>query len=99
MYVKHCTLMYTCDMVLQSSKIICGRPVSSLRLAQAKLAKTPGKAALGLLNILFSEKELVNGNPSGSTTSNDQKRKNTIKPLDPERSKYIEGACIGVGHL
>ena len=64
-----------------------------MRLAAAKLHNDPAKCGLQLLGLLFSDEELVNGNPTGVSNSKDEQRKNTIKKLDPARMKYIEGMC------
>lgn len=69
--------------------------VDRLRLANAKLQPDPGSAALKLMDCLFATEEMVNGNPSGNTKSNDPIRKATIVPLDPRRMQYIYGKmCI-----
>ena len=70
---------------------ICGRKVNRLKLAQAKLQNDPSKAALKLLSCLFDTEELVNGNPTGSTNSKEEQRQATIKKLDPDRMKYLQG--------
>ena len=62
-----------------------------LQLESAKLHSNEGKAALQLLGILFTDEELVNGNPRGVTNSNDEARKKNIRQLDPRRMNYIKG--------
>ena len=70
---------------------ICGKDVDRLKLQSAKLQSTPARCALQLLSCLFSDEELVNGNPSGNTNSKEQARINTIQKLDPARMCYIRG--------
>ena len=70
---------------------ICGHKVNRLKLAQAKLQNDPSKAALKLLSCLFDTEVLVNGNPTGSTNSKEEQRQATIKKLDPDRMKYLQG--------
>ena len=78
---------------LQSSQFVtvCGREIDSLKLAQAKMHTDPAKTALKLLSCLFTQEELVNGNPRGITNSKDQHRIATIQPLETERMAYING--------
>ena len=54
---------------LQEFIQICGQKVDRLRLQSAKLQKTPARCALQLLSCLFTDEELVNGNPSENTNS------------------------------
>lgn len=73
--------------------------VDQLRLANAKLQSDPGAAALKLMDTLFTTEEMVNGNPSGNTKSQDPVRRASITPLDPFRMKYIFGKfklCVAV---
>ena len=42
---------------------------------------------------LFTKEELVNGNPSGETSSKSEQRKMTIQKLDTSIMRYIEGKC------
>ena len=65
--------------------------VDPLRLAAAKLHRDPSTVALKLLECLFSTTELVNGNPSGQTKSNDPDRLASIQKLDEVRMQYIYG--------
>lgn len=78
-------------LVLFQEIIIGGHGVNRLRLAQAKMLGEPSKAALKLLACLFTPEELVNGNPTGTTNSKDIHRQQTVKTLDLERMRYIEG--------
>ena len=55
----------------------------------------PGNAALKLMDCVFSAEEMVNGNPSGVTKLKDTNRKETIKPLDAEKMKFINGMFLG----
>ena len=68
--------------------------VDRLRLANAKLQPDPGSAALKLMDCLFTAEEMVNGNPSGNTKSNDPIRKASIVPLDSHRMQYLYGKII-----
>ena len=70
---------------------MCGQKVNRLKLATAKLQNDPAKCALQLVAVLFTAEELVNRNPSGFTNSKDEARRQSIKKLDPERMKYING--------
>jgi len=65
--------------------------VEKLKLQNAKLQDSEALCALKLLNCLFTDEELVNGNPTGITNSKDERRKATIKELDPKRMGYIKG--------
>lgn len=67
------------------------RKVDKLRLTNAKLLPDFGSAALKLIDCLFTEEEMVNGNPSGNTKSSDPIRKASIFPLDSHRMQYIYG--------
>ena len=49
---------------------------------------------LKLLAALFSEKELVNGNPSGVSKSKDTLRHKIIKRLDVDRMKTLKVSHI-----
>ena len=71
--------------------MINSNKVDQLKLQSAKLQSDAPKRALQLLRCLFSDEELVNGNPSGTTTAKDDIRKKTIKKLDPVRMNYIIG--------
>ena len=65
-----------------------------LRHSHAKLQETAIKCALKLMDVLFTSKELVNGNPSGQTKSLDLDRKATRFPLNLDKMKYIYGESI-----
>ncbi len=69
---------------------ICGHTISNLKLAQAKLQVDPSKAVLKLLACLYNP-EVVNGNPTGTTNSKDQHRRDTIQKLHTGRMKYLKG--------
>ena len=71
--------------------MINSHKVDRLKLQSAKLQSDAPKCALQLLSCLFSDEELVNGNPSGTTTAKDDVHKKTIKKLDPVRMNYIIG--------
>ena len=73
--------------------------VDRLKLQSAKLQSDASKCALQLLGCLFSAEELVNGNPSGTTTAKDEIRRQTIKKLDPVRMKYIMGMFRTFNHV
>ena len=71
--------------------------VDAVRLANAKLQPDAGSAALKLMDCLFSTSEMVNCNPSGVTRSKDETRQRTIRPLDHQKMRYIDGtipSCI-----
>lgn len=78
-------------MYIQEHVLINSHKVDRLKLQSAKLQSDASKCALQLLGCLFSAEELVNGNPSGTTTAKDVVRKRTIKKLDPVRMNYIIG--------
>ena len=65
--------------------------VDEVRLANAKLQSDAGSAALKLMDCVFSTAEMVNGNPSGVTRSKDETRQKTIRPLDAQKMRYIDG--------
>ena len=67
------------------------KTVDAVKLANAKLQSEPGTCALKLMDCVFTTEELVNGNPSGVTKSKDQARQKTIRPLDANKMKYIDG--------
>ena len=68
---------------------ICGRSVNKLKLATALIQPTPQQMALKLMNALFTKEELVNGTPTGSTTSKEARRIETVKKLDPAILKVL----------
>ena len=70
---------------------IFGHKTDKIKLQAAKLHNDSSKCALQLLSCMFSDEELVNGNPSGMTNSKDEGRKSTITKLDPRRMQYIQG--------
>ena len=70
---------------------VCGKDVDRLKLQSAKLQSKPARCALQLLSCLFSDEELVNGNPSGNANSKEEARIKTIQKLDPNRLCYISG--------
>ena len=43
------------------------------------------------MDCVFTTEEMVNGNPSGMTKSKDPIRKRTIRALDPDKMKFING--------
>ena len=53
---------------------VCGVMVNRIKLADALMQSAPNKVALKLLSVLFTDKELVNGNLSGVTTSKSEER-------------------------
>ena len=63
--------------------------MDELRLANAKLMPDAHQAALKKLDCLFTVEELVNGNPSGNTKSQNPDRISTIKPLHGQKMQYI----------
>ena len=65
--------------------------VNYVHLANAKLQLDPNVCALKMMDCLCKVSELVNGNPKGKTNSKDETRKATIKPLNPQRLRYIYG--------
>ena len=65
--------------------------IDDIKLQQAKLHPDPAKCALQMMAVLFTTKEMVNGNPSGLTNSKDENRRKTIQKLDANRMKYIIG--------
>ena len=65
--------------------------VDAVRLANPKLQPDAGSAALKLMDCIFSTTEMVNGNPSGATCPKDATRQRTIRTLDPQRLRYIDG--------
>lgn len=73
--------------------IICGREVNKLKLATAMIQLTPVQMALKLMACMFSnlKEEIVNGTPTGTTTSKDERRIRTVKQLDPAIMQFIEG--------
>ncbi len=77
--------------LFQDCITVCGHTISSLKLAQAKLQVDPSKAALKLLVGLYNPEELVNVNPTGTTNSKDQHRRDTIQKLHTGRMKYLKG--------
>ena len=68
--------------------------IDKLKLANAKLQADPGTAALKLMDCIFTTEEMVNGNPSGVTKSQDPVRKRTIRVLDPEKMQFINSTLI-----
>ena len=64
---------------------------SSRAWTACKLQADRGAAALKLMDCIFSTEEMVNGNPSGVTRSNDATRQKTIHPLHPEEMRFIDG--------
>lgn len=66
-----------------------GHNVDQLKFTNAKLQSDPGLCALKMMDCLFSTEELVNGNPSGVTKSQDANRKATVQVLDPEQMKVM----------
>lgn len=60
-------------------------------MANAQLQHDAGSAALKLMDCLFTASEMVNGNPSGVTRSKDETRQKTIRPLDSQKMRYIDG--------
>ena len=68
--------------------------VDAVRLANAKLQPDTGTAELKLMDCVFSTSEMVNGNPSGVTRSKDQIRQRTIRPLDAQKMRYIDGMIV-----
>ena len=80
---------------LQVIDSVCGRQVSKLKLANALVQPNPRAMALKLMACLFTKEELVNGNPSGETSSKSEQRKRTIQKLDTSIMGYIEGKCAG----
>ena len=60
-----------------------------LKLANAKEKSDPGKAALKLMDCIFSTKEMVNGSPSGVTKSKDPLRKRIVQTLSPDKMKFM----------
>lgn len=65
--------------------------VDKLKLANAKLQSDAATAALKLMDAIFITEEMVNSNPSGVTKSKDPVRQRTIKQLNPDKMKYING--------
>ena len=65
--------------------------VDAVRLANAKLQPDAGSTALKLMDCMFSTAKMVNGNPSGVTRSKDEARQRTIRALDPQKMRYIDG--------
>lgn len=59
--------------------------VNRIKLADALMQSAPNKVALKLLSVIFTDKELVNGNLSGVTTSKSEERLASIKKLDVKR--------------
>lgn len=84
---------------IQDHITILGHTTDKVKLQAAKLHSEPSKCALSLMSCLFSDKELVNGNPSGKTNSKDEDRQKSIKKLDPGRIKYIRGMCIQYNYI
>ncbi|XP_065892056.1 uncharacterized protein [Dysidea avara] len=81
----------TNEIVIDDDHIqIFGKKVNRLQPESAKLNSNKGNAALQLLGMLFSDEELVNGNPRGVTNSSDKARKKNICQLDPRRINYIK---------
>ena len=64
---------------------------SAFSQERARLQADRGAAALKLMDCIFSTEEMVNGNPSGVTRSNDATRQKTIHPLHPEEMRFIDG--------
>ena len=52
---------------------------------------TPAKMGMKLLSVLFTDRELVNGNLTGVTTSKLPERIATIKKLNEKRVGYMKG--------
>ena len=71
--------------------IICGREVNKLKLATAMIQLTPVQMALKLMACMFYKEEIVNGTPTGTTTSKDERRIRTVNQLDPAIMQFIEG--------
>ena len=69
---------------------ISGTVVNKLKLAHALIQKDARSMGLKLMGCLFSDKDLVNGNPSGITKSKNEHRVKTIQRLDSTRMSYIE---------
>ena len=80
--------------VMQEVTIINGVAVNRLQLANALLQPNPTKMALRLMSVLFTVKELTNGNLTGRTNSKDRDRIATIKSLNPKMIAYIRGIYI-----
>ena len=65
--------------------------MDQLKFTNAKLQSDPDLCVLKMIDCLFSMEELVNGNPSGVTKSQDVNRKATVEVLDPEWMKVTWG--------
>jgi hypothetical protein len=74
-----------------NTTIICGREINKLKLATAMIQTTPGQMALKLMACMFSKEEIVNGTPTGTTTSKEERRIRTVQQLDPAVMEFIEG--------
>ena len=77
---------------------VCGVMVNRIKLADALMQSAPNKVALKLLSVLFTDKELVNGNLSGVTTSKSEERLTSIKKLDAKRVAYIKGNVVLIAY-
>ena len=86
-----CTKIGWSTLNLQNDVTVRGRQINKLKLATALLQPTPVAMALKLMMCLFTKEELVNGTPSGTTTSKYERRQRTVKKLDPVVMGYIEG--------
>ena len=62
-----------------------------MKLANAKLQGDPASCALKLMDCVLTRSEMVKSNPSGVTRSRDPTRQKTIKSLDHEKMKFIDG--------
>ena len=69
---------------------ISGTVVNKLKLANAPIQKDAPSMGLKLMGCLFSDKDLVNRNPSGLTKSKNEHRVQSIQRLDSTRMSYIE---------
>ena len=62
--------------------------VDGVRLANAKLQPDAGSAALKLMDCVFSSR---NGQRESFRCSKDETRQKTIRPLDAQKVRYIDG--------